>query len=277
MSGVVVQVTDLLRQSAWHTCSKTDIAPQSPSVHVIVFALQEQLECDQRLFIGEKSGNQQHRVTISSGSIQQQRQRRRQQGHLEQRAQLEQGIDQARRTDVGMTGNGCQIRHVLESVWSSWAGLSCSWRGGGSAWRFPDSGDRDGEMDADLRVRRAGRGTGTASAFTALVAAVTRRRPTRRVRQDMAPQFLVRRHDVCDQLLRLGDDAACRGEAYSQLADVAHQRDVETDAVLDDGQRPVACHPRPGNVQRHRRTGNVGDDHVGYWRDGVGDSRLAVH
>ena len=77
-------------------------------------------------------------------------------------------------------------------------------------------------------------------------------------------------HQRRGERARIRHQGACRGEAEAHGPVIAEHGDVEPQAVLDDGQRPIRRHAGAHRVQRGGRAGHIGDHHVGKGRDMVG-------
>ena len=74
-----------------------------------------------------------------------------------------------------------------------------------------------------------------------------------------------------------GHQLAAGDRADVHLAVARHHRDVQAGAVEDRSERVEPLDPRADEVQRHRRTGDVGDHQVVDHRTGVGEAQRGHH
>jgi len=88
-AGAVVQVADLLFKRRRMLVLEADVAPEAPGLDLVSALAEEPLQHEQRRLVAHEAGQQQHRMAVAARGRGEQRQRPRQQGHLQQRARLD--------------------------------------------------------------------------------------------------------------------------------------------------------------------------------------------
>jgi len=101
VAAAVMHVAQLLLERGRVPAREADVAAEAPGLHLVAAVLEEELEHDERALVRHEAGKQQDRVPVAARRAGEQRQRAGQRRGLEERARLDQLVQQSRLADVG--------------------------------------------------------------------------------------------------------------------------------------------------------------------------------